>query len=102
MLWTLLTLVGSLSLIAGSIMPLMEGSASFTLTNCAVALSIGTPLAVLNFCGMKQLARIAQRLWEKRSERVKETWARLLYLAIVLWMPIATLITAHIVSLLVS
>lgn len=79
----------------------MEGEAGFTPMNCAVALSVGAASAILNFYGMRWLARIAQHLWKNSSERAQERWARLLYVVVVLWIPIATLLAAHIVSLLV-
>jgi hypothetical protein len=101
MLWTLLALVGSVSLVGGSLIPLMVAGTRAGAASYAVAVGIGLLLGCLNFWVMSRVAGVAERRWENCTQQQREKRARLLYLAVVVWIPTACMLAARLVSALV-
>ena len=85
MLWQLMTVMSSVSLLVGAVTPLMDNSVVNTPTNWALALCVGLPLGAVNFVVMMRIPGVATRLLMSCTERTREMWLRLLYLVAVIW-----------------
>src|SRR5262245_7918371 len=81
MLWTILSLAGSCALIVGALLPLVNSHSDVGYSSYIAASLIGLALAVLNFFVLEQVARLVERLGNS-SVRAKESWGRLIYVAL--------------------
>lgn len=87
MLWTLLTAVSSVTVVAGSVIAAIHAKAGFT--GYAVAMSIGFGLGACNAWTLHRLSTAMDALSKQYSEVRREWCFRALYVALVAWVPFA-------------
>ena len=90
MLWTLLTTISSLTILATSVMSAKQvrgGPASY-----ALATALGAVLAVCNAWAVSKIAATAEENSRGHSPSIREWCLGGLYFAAILWMPVAAFI----------
>ena len=96
MLWTLLTLVSSLSIVFSAVVTAKDAHASAS--GYALAIAIGLALGTCNAWAFERVAAASHRGSTRYSEILRERWLGALYVAGVAWALIASFFGAWVTS----
>ena len=96
MLWTLLTLMSSVSYIFSAIMTAKNAQAG--VGGYALAIIIGLLLGVCNAWALQRVGAAAHDRSKRHSEKLREWWLGALYVASVAWVLVAAFLGAWLTS----